>query len=41
LNISADSWGIDVIEIPYDISAISNSGPLRDAYGSAPLPDVL
>jgi hypothetical protein len=33
LNISPGSSGVIVIEIVYDIYAISNSGPLRDAYG--------
>jgi hypothetical protein len=32
LNISPIFSGIDVIEIVYDIYAISNSGPPRDAY---------
>jgi 4-alpha-glucanotransferase len=33
LNISPGFSGVDVIEIVYDIYAISNSGPPRDAYG--------
>jgi hypothetical protein len=32
LNISPLSSGVDVIEIVYDIYAIPNSGPPRDAY---------
>ena len=32
LNISPLSSAVDVIEIVYDIYAISNSGPPRDAY---------
>jgi hypothetical protein len=40
LNISPLPSGVDVIEIVYDIYAISNSGPPRDAYKAELGPQV-